>query len=190
MLVESVQHRTRCGNRTRVDDDLSLFAALLLFTTPTVIALASSAYVDLALLFYSAAALIALLCWSESGRTSLLLASALAAGAAASTKYNGVLVIVLLAAGVLIGLRYLYYMFVGDAGGHVQSLILASILIGMGFQTILIGFVADLLAVNRRLLEDIRVEQRRSVLEEHSKERSDEIRIRSMPSGRKASGAD
>jgi glycosyltransferase involved in cell wall biosynthesis len=98
--------------------------------------------------------------------------------------------LVLLAAGVLIGLRYLYYMFVGDAGGHVQSLILASILIGMGFQTILIGFVADLLAVNRRLLEDIRVEQRRLVLEERSKERSDEIRIRSMPSGRIASGAD
>jgi 4-amino-4-deoxy-L-arabinose transferase-like glycosyltransferase len=88
--------------RTRVDDALALFAALLLFTTPTVAALASSAYVDLALLFYSAAALIALLRWSETGRSPFLLASALAAGSAAGTKYNGVLVIVLLAAGVVL----------------------------------------------------------------------------------------
>lgn len=82
--------------RTRVDDDLALFAALLLFTTPTVFVLAASAYVDLALLFYTAAALLALLRWSESGRIWFLLASGLAAGLAASTKYNGALVIVLL----------------------------------------------------------------------------------------------
>ena len=58
--------------------------------------------------------------------------------------------------GSLIGLRYLYFLFSGEAGGHLQSLILASILIGSGVQAILIAFVADLLAVNRRLLEDIK----------------------------------
>jgi len=37
----------------------------------------------------------------------------------------------------------------------VQSLILASILLGIGFQTMLVAFLADLQAVNRRLMEDI-----------------------------------
>jgi multisubunit Na+/H+ antiporter MnhC subunit len=44
----------------------------------------------------------------------------------------------------------------GEGDGHVQSLILAALLIGMGFQTFLIAFIADLLAANRKLLEDVR----------------------------------
>ena len=44
----------------------------------------------------------------------------------------------------------------GAGSGHVQSLILVSVLLGMGFQTILIAFIADLQASNRKLLEDIR----------------------------------
>jgi glycosyltransferase involved in cell wall biosynthesis len=59
-------------------------------------------------------------------------------------------------AGSCIGGRFLYYFFWGNGSGHIQSLILASILIGIGFQTMLIAFIADLLAVNRRLLEDIK----------------------------------
>jgi hypothetical protein len=43
----------------------------------------------------------------------------------------------------------------------VQSLILASVLLGIGFQTILIAFIADLLAVNRRILEDIQYRLRK-----------------------------
>lgn len=58
--------------------------------------------------------------------------------------------------GFLIGLRFLYYYVTEDASGHVQSLILASILIGIGFQTMLIAFMADLQAVNRRLMEDVK----------------------------------
>ena len=62
----------------------------------------------------------------------------------------------LFVAGLAIGIRYLYFFFAGEGGGHVQSLILASVLLGMGFQTMLIAFVADLLAANRRLLEEQR----------------------------------
>ncbi len=62
----------------------------------------------------------------------------------------------LFSAGAIIGLRFLYYYFLGNGNGHVQSLILAALLLGMGFQTILIAFVADLLAANRKLLEEIR----------------------------------
>ncbi|MBT8130928.1 MAG: glycosyltransferase family 2 protein, partial [Gammaproteobacteria bacterium] len=63
---------------------------------------------------------------------------------------------VLFGVGLLISLRFLYYYLTGDGSGKVQSLILASVLLGMGFQTILIAFVADLLAANRRLLEEQR----------------------------------
>lgn len=59
--------------------------------------------------------------------------------------------------GFAIGFRFLYYYLLGDGDGYVQSLILSSVLLGMGFQTMLIAFVADLLAANRKLLEDIRV---------------------------------
>ena len=44
----------------------------------------------------------------------------------------------------------------GSGSGHLQSLILMSVLLGMGFQTILIAFVADLFSANRKILEDIR----------------------------------
>jgi hypothetical protein len=58
--------------------------------------------------------------------------------------------------GSLIGIRFLYfYFFTHDASGHIQSLILASILLGMGFQAFALAFMADLLAVNRRLMEDV-----------------------------------
>lgn len=63
---------------------------------------------------------------------------------------------VLFGAGFLLGLRFLYFFWTGAGSGHVQSLILASVLLGMGFQTILIAFIADLQASNRKLLEDIR----------------------------------
>lgn len=67
----------------------------------------------------------------------------------------------LLAIGTLIGTRFLYYYFTEDGSGHLQSLILASILIGIGFQTIMVAFVADLLSVNRRLLEDSQAMERK-----------------------------
>jgi hypothetical protein len=64
--------------------------------------------------------------------------------------------------GVLIGLRFLVLWFIEPEGGHVQSLILASILLGIGFQTMIVAFVADLLNVNRTLLEDIKYRMRKS----------------------------
>jgi glycosyltransferase involved in cell wall biosynthesis len=58
--------------------------------------------------------------------------------------------------GAAIDIRFLWYYFTAGGQGHIQSLILASILIGIGFQTIVVAFVADMLSVNRRLSEDIR----------------------------------
>ncbi len=66
----------------------------------------------------------------------------------------------LLLVSTLIGGRFLIYYLNGSGSGHVQSLILAGALLGMSFQALLIAFVADLLAANRKLLEDIRFRQR------------------------------
>lgn len=71
-------------------------------------------------------------------------------------RFFGSIGAILFSSGFLIGLRFLWYFVHGNGDGHVQSLILASVLMGMGFQSFLIAFVADLLAANRRLMEDIR----------------------------------
>jgi glycosyltransferase involved in cell wall biosynthesis len=69
----------------------------------------------------------------------------------------------ILGTGVALGVRFLYYYFFGEnPGGHVQSLILASVLIVVGFQTFLIALVADLVAINRRLLEEMKLRENAS----------------------------
>ena len=49
--------------------------------------------------------------------------------------------------------RFLWFYFAGERAGHVQSLVLGGALLTVGFVTFLIGVVADLVAVNRRLIE-------------------------------------
>ena len=58
--------------------------------------------------------------------------------------------------GVALLLRFLYFYFTGSGAGHIQSVVIAGILTGIGFHTILIAFMADLISVNRRLLEQIK----------------------------------
>ena len=62
---------------------------------------------------------------------------------------------ILIVLGLLPGFRFLYFYFSGNRVGHVQSLILAAVLIIVGFQIVLIGLVADVLASNRKLLEEV-----------------------------------
>lgn len=57
--------------------------------------------------------------------------------------------------GAILGIRFLVFFFTGEGNGHVQSLILASTLLLLGFQTIIVGLQADLIAANRKILEDI-----------------------------------
>lgn len=64
--------------------------------------------------------------------------------------------VLLFGAGILIGIRFLWFYLTGHGAGHVQSLILAGALAGMGFQTLLIAVIADLLSVNRTMMEDVR----------------------------------
>lgn len=60
----------------------------------------------------------------------------------------------MLLAGVLLALRFLFFYLNGQSG-HIQSLVFSSIFCGAGLQIIMTGFVADLLSVNRRLLETV-----------------------------------
>ena len=57
--------------------------------------------------------------------------------------------------GVGIGVRFLYFMAHGTSSGHVQSLILGCTLIIIGFLIFIIGVVADTIAANRRIIQDI-----------------------------------
>ena len=60
-----------------------------------------------------------------------------------------------LVGGLVLGLRFLYFfLFSRGAAGHVQSLILAAILIILGVQVSLIGLIAEMTSVNRRLMEE------------------------------------
>lgn len=63
--------------------------------------------------------------------------------------------------GFVIALRFLFYYFNGESSGHVQSLILSAILILIGVQTIIVGLQADIIAANRKILEDIQYRVRK-----------------------------
>lgn len=71
----------------------------------------------------------------------------------------------LLAFGGVFVLRFLILWLMGYGNGHLQSLVLAGVLLGMGFQLILIGWLADLIAVNRKILEEIQVSLRTILLQ-------------------------
>jgi glycosyltransferase involved in cell wall biosynthesis len=74
--------------------------------------------------------------------------------------------LLLLLPGVGIGLRFTYDYLTSGGAGHIQSLIAAAVLVLAGFQTILIGLVADLIASSRRMLEDALLRIRRLELDE------------------------
>jgi len=57
--------------------------------------------------------------------------------------------------GFLIGVRFLYFYFNGMGDGHIQSLILSSILIITGFQLGVFGLLADAIAANRKINDEL-----------------------------------
>jgi len=72
---------------------------------------------------------------------------------------------VLLLAGIGLGIRFLFY-----RAGHIQSLILAAVFLISGFQTMLIALLADLIAVNRRLSEDMLLRLKRLEMPQQKRE--------------------
>ena len=79
-----------------------------------------------------------------------------------------------IAGGIALGLRFLYLFWqTGGATGNIQSLILAAILIIVGFQICLIGLIADMVQLNRKLAEEALFRMRR--LELNAGEREDSV---------------
>jgi glycosyltransferase involved in cell wall biosynthesis len=73
--------------------------------------------------------------------------------------------LLLSAAGLVPVVRFLYFYFRDEGGGHVQSLILGGVLLTIGFVTFLVGLLADLIAFNRQLVEMTLEKVRRLELE-------------------------
>jgi glycosyltransferase involved in cell wall biosynthesis len=63
-------------------------------------------------------------------------------------------------AGVLLGMRWVVLYFDDPTRGRVPSLVLAAILLLMGFQVWVLGLIADLMNVNRTLLEELQLSAR------------------------------
>ena len=57
--------------------------------------------------------------------------------------------------GLIVVARFLYYYFIGNGNGHVQSLILAAILLISAVQMGIIAIIGDLLSINRKIMEDV-----------------------------------
>ena len=77
--------------------------------------------------------------------------------------------------GVALGIRFLYYFFFVDRGiGHIQSLILAAVLMIVGFQVVLIGLMADVISGTRKLLEDLLYRVKSMELRDAGQDRRDD----------------
>lgn len=63
--------------------------------------------------------------------------------------------------GLGIAIRFLFFFLSGRGTGHVQSLILACTLLIIGFITLVIGLLADVIAANRKILEDTQYQIRK-----------------------------
>lgn len=59
------------------------------------------------------------------------------------------------ALGLFLGLRFIFFYLTGSGVGHIQSVILSALLLGTGFFLMVVGLLADLLSVNRKLLEGL-----------------------------------
>jgi hypothetical protein len=67
--------------------------------------------------------------------------------------------------GFMLCVRWLVLFFDNMTKARTPSLILAAILILIGFQLWMFGLVADVMAVNRKILEDVQLRLRRSEFE-------------------------
>ncbi|UCC39956.1 MAG: glycosyltransferase family 39 protein, partial [Candidatus Aminicenantes bacterium] len=84
--------------KRRTNNNYALLGVVFFLSTPIIVKLSITVYVDLGLIFFSTASLILLLKWIEDGfRVKVLVLSALFCGMAAGTKYNGLITLLLLA---------------------------------------------------------------------------------------------
>ena len=77
-------------------------------------------------------------------------------------KFFGVIGTIFTLLGSVLGIRFIIYLCMGEGSGHVQSLILVAIFMLTGVISYLIGLQADIIAANRKILEDIEYHARKT----------------------------
>ncbi len=77
--------------------------------------------------------------------------------------------VVLMLAGAVLWVRFLYFFLSGDGGGHLQSLVAASLAIILGAFLLTAAFFAAILAKNRQLIEEMLYQQRKQAHERDTK---------------------
>ncbi len=76
-------------------------------------------------------------------------------------KTFSILAILPFAVGLGVVIRFLVFVAQGNSAGHIQSLILGCTLLIMGFISLMIALIGDLMAKNRKILEDIEYHTRK-----------------------------
>jgi len=77
-------------------------------------------------------------------------------------RFFGTLGAITFLIGLAFVVRFLVLFFMGTAGGHIQSLVLAAALMMIGVQAFIAGLQADMIAANRKILEDIQYRVRKT----------------------------
>jgi len=90
-------------------------------------------------------------------------------------RFFGWIAALFILTGLVLSGRYLYFMAIGEGRGHVQSVVLAGVLLMVGFQVGVLGILADLIAANRKLLQDVLFRLRK---EESARTKLDEEVVR------------
>ena len=100
--------------------------------------------------------------------------------------------------GLAICLRFMYYYLFDSGSGHIQSLILAAILLIISFLMIMLGILADLISTNRRLIQESIFVQRKQIYDSRkskcenndiSKHQYSEFSMTGQPSFKRANQA-
>ncbi len=63
--------------------------------------------------------------------------------------------------GLIIGIRFIVYMIMGEGAGHVQSLLLCVTLLILGAVIFVMALLGDMISANRKLLEDVQYRVRK-----------------------------
>lgn len=70
--------------------------------------------------------------------------------------------LLMLAIGAVPILRFLWFYAIGEGDGKIQSLVIGGLFVGIGYITVVIAFLSDSIATNRRLLEEVLERLRKS----------------------------
>jgi hypothetical protein len=76
-------------------------------------------------------------------------------------RFFGYLAALVFIPGFALGVRFLVYYWLGEGNGHIQSVILAALLMGSGLLLGIVAVITDLISVNRRLLQQIQWQVRK-----------------------------